>query len=751
MPEPATVLVTPPELISIDNGPTIYIIADKAYSVVKDYAQQVTDKIIKAAEEAEVKENDILNNVVMHATPLVARAGAGDQKGDYYKNRPTIDIVTVESNKTTARFDRWILASIQEQDTEKTDVIETFGDPHIFSSGRFMRRFGFQGFIRTTAPNPQANDEDMKTPGHVLFKAFYDQYMRSTVQAQEGCFTRITVGEDVYDGFINSFSINRDSQNEFVASFSFSMLCFSFTNPNSPNVLAISVAAATQSPNSSVSRPMSPAARKLADKAAANAKAVAKVNAVVNTAIAAVKTAANETASTIEAEVIPVVDSVATSGTDVATGTVGAIDNIFNTVGQGIDAGAVGFVTLISSDKNTNYTVTPEFPGFRAVNFETDLSKVYSSARNNFVISKTPSDAAKTTTQSTLRTKELLVVSTSGELESILPIKVRGSNGTKARALLRYTNNNGAQLSIISARLFSSGVQYSQVNLTDTTNNIGTVSMSYPVYLDIGYDIKTSVGTTLFSYILQNSVVNYTVKLYPALGHKQFEVKNTADVLETNVANVVPSNVIIAHDNYLQTSISINSLAPAYIEADRAVLSITPTIQINGFKSVTLNPLTIGLYKGPSSIYASFLKLNYVSKHWDALRTSSFDRFGYLTFTMNTTLTVLSDAVLSVLYASTLMLYTTGATYGGILLEPTALGNGKVKSTQLRTRVVNISISAGVITIVVEVNAVKHIGLGSVINDSSVWMALTNLTGASLIVPPETGMKSPDSWSAANV
>lgn len=148
-----------------------------------------------------------------------------------YTNRPVIQVV--KGDLSTSRsgeqplgeFADFILSSVTEADVERTDVIETFGEPHIFTSGRFLRKVTFGGHVRTTSSNPTSTAAESRVPQHTLLRNFYERYMRSTAQAQFNYFTRIIVDGDIYEGYINSLNMARDAGTEMTMPFSITMLC----------------------------------------------------------------------------------------------------------------------------------------------------------------------------------------------------------------------------------------------------------------------------------------------------------------------------------------------------------------------------------------------------------------------------------------------------------------------------------------------------------------------------------------------
>ena len=173
-------------------------------------------------------------------SPGSLRKGAHD-----YTNRPYIQIVKggLDNNKNTEQpigeFSDFILHQVTESDLERTDVAETFGEPHIFTSGRFTRKITFAGSVRTTSANPASSSVDYRVPQHVLLRNFYERYLRSTAQAQYNYFTRIVVDGDIYEGYVINFNMSRDASLEMTMPFSLTMITLRRYHANDNDALAV--------------------------------------------------------------------------------------------------------------------------------------------------------------------------------------------------------------------------------------------------------------------------------------------------------------------------------------------------------------------------------------------------------------------------------------------------------------------------------------------------------------------------------
>jgi hypothetical protein len=164
---------------------------------------------------------------VTRSTRNARRPGAlRPSVGGAEDNRPVIEIVATRGGeiRSLGVFDSFILMNVQEQDAEKGFVVETFGTPHFFSAGRFVRKYVFAGRLRTTPVNWLAVAPEYRVPQAVLFRRFYDDHLRMTQQVRLGRFTRVTVDGDIYDGYVTMLNLARASDPETVADFGFTLL-----------------------------------------------------------------------------------------------------------------------------------------------------------------------------------------------------------------------------------------------------------------------------------------------------------------------------------------------------------------------------------------------------------------------------------------------------------------------------------------------------------------------------------------------
>ena len=140
------------------------------------------------------------------------------------------------------KFNDFFITDCQEQDAEKAEVAETFGTPHVFASGRYMRKVSIQGVCRTGPINPEVvelttiagvkllSDEDYArylVPQTLGLRVLYDKLLRASELISRGMFARLHVDGEVYSGWFTTLNIARNSNEEAFAHFTSSMLVFS--------------------------------------------------------------------------------------------------------------------------------------------------------------------------------------------------------------------------------------------------------------------------------------------------------------------------------------------------------------------------------------------------------------------------------------------------------------------------------------------------------------------------------------------
>lgn len=143
--------------------------------------------------------------------------------------------LSFENRTILGVYNGFILTQIQEVYGEKVNVTETFGNPHIFASGQFIRKYTFSGVCRTSAVNYRAQDAALRLPQHVTMRVLYEQYLRATKMIENDRFARLVVDGDIYEGYVVSMNFGRASQPEHFANFTFTMLALRRDNHRHEN------------------------------------------------------------------------------------------------------------------------------------------------------------------------------------------------------------------------------------------------------------------------------------------------------------------------------------------------------------------------------------------------------------------------------------------------------------------------------------------------------------------------------------
>lgn len=143
-------------------------------------------------------------------------------------SKASISVIAI-GETVGATYTDFILTSLNEQEAEKIEIVETFGAFHLFASGRFARKYQFMGSVRAH-PTNHASPGAASVPAVVKMRNLYEQHLRATVQAARQTFTRVTVDRDSYDGWLTSFTLARDASSEFLAQFSFTMVAYRRTH-----------------------------------------------------------------------------------------------------------------------------------------------------------------------------------------------------------------------------------------------------------------------------------------------------------------------------------------------------------------------------------------------------------------------------------------------------------------------------------------------------------------------------------------
>lgn len=174
----------------------------------------------------------ISDNVIPYMKREAARVQRGHKStGPTYdeitgKGRAALSILSLDDDTPVGQpFRDLYIISVQEQRAEKADVVETFGAPHFFASGKFVARYAFTAIVRST---PSTEDAQAALASRAAqwstWGVFYDKYLRMTVQAERGQYTKISIAGDNYYGWITGDQKSRTAETELTAIVNFTMV-----------------------------------------------------------------------------------------------------------------------------------------------------------------------------------------------------------------------------------------------------------------------------------------------------------------------------------------------------------------------------------------------------------------------------------------------------------------------------------------------------------------------------------------------
>lgn len=149
----------------------------------------------------------------------------------------TVDLSKIKS--LGVKYNDFFITDSQETDAEKAEVSETFGAPHVFATGRYMRKVMISGVCRTGAVNPDIlttstqlasmSDQDKGkyvVPHTLGLRVLYDRALRASEQIARSLFSRLVIDGEVYCGWFTTLNISRTGAEEGFAHFTMSMLVF---------------------------------------------------------------------------------------------------------------------------------------------------------------------------------------------------------------------------------------------------------------------------------------------------------------------------------------------------------------------------------------------------------------------------------------------------------------------------------------------------------------------------------------------
>lgn len=114
----------------------------------------------------------------------------------------------------------WFLQSVKEERVEKTQLVETFGEPYFYAFGSKPRTLVFQGALMNT--------EDFNWRG--IFWENWEQYFRATKLIQNDARMYISFDDILVEGYPISAVANQVSESPNLMVFSFTFFVTNYTN-----------------------------------------------------------------------------------------------------------------------------------------------------------------------------------------------------------------------------------------------------------------------------------------------------------------------------------------------------------------------------------------------------------------------------------------------------------------------------------------------------------------------------------------
>ena len=130
------------------------------------------------------------------------------------------DTQDVPGGQTDEAWTDWILVSVHEERTEKTQIVETFGDTYVYAFGERPRVMSFSGAL--------FNSTDF--PWRAVFWENWDEYFRATKLIERDARMYITFDDVMVEGYPLTATADQFSQEPHMLNFRFSFLVTNYVN-----------------------------------------------------------------------------------------------------------------------------------------------------------------------------------------------------------------------------------------------------------------------------------------------------------------------------------------------------------------------------------------------------------------------------------------------------------------------------------------------------------------------------------------
>lgn len=151
-------------------------------------------------------------------------AGTGDNKlvvdAGSRRNDANAQPLQIGTMRATDIYSNFLLQQISEERQEKSQILETFGEPYIFLFGERARLVSFQGIL--------ANTWDFNWEAEWWYN--YDNYLRGTQAVQNDARVFLSYDNTIIGGYIISANATKVATERNWVNFSFQMFITSYTN-----------------------------------------------------------------------------------------------------------------------------------------------------------------------------------------------------------------------------------------------------------------------------------------------------------------------------------------------------------------------------------------------------------------------------------------------------------------------------------------------------------------------------------------
>lgn len=130
------------------------------------------------------------------------------------------DPIEVNGKRATDIYSNFLLQAVSEERAEKSQVLETFGEPYIFLFGERPRMISFQGIL--------VNSSDFNWESEWWYN--YEEFLRGTRCVETDARVYIQYDTVLVGGYILAANASRNANEPYHVNFSFQLFVTSYTN-----------------------------------------------------------------------------------------------------------------------------------------------------------------------------------------------------------------------------------------------------------------------------------------------------------------------------------------------------------------------------------------------------------------------------------------------------------------------------------------------------------------------------------------